>query len=138
MARRHEELAPEHVRRIEEADTFFLGTSHPTHGSDASHRGGVPGFVRVDDGAVWWPDHPGNNLFNSLGNIAVNPVAALLFLDVEAGRTLQISGRAALEWVEPGSTGDDGGTGRRVRVTPAHVVATTGVPVALRDDPSAP
>jgi len=52
---------------IAASDTFFLGTTHPVRGSDASHRGGPAGFVRVDGDQLWWPDYPGNNLFNSFG-----------------------------------------------------------------------
>jgi uncharacterized protein len=84
---------------VSAADTFFLGTTHPGRGSDASHRGGPPGFVRVfSDGTLRWADFPGNNLFNSLGNLAVDPEAALLFLDFAAGRTLHLSGTATVEW----------------------------------------
>ena len=36
--------------------------------------------------------------FNSLGNIAVDPATALLFIDFDSGRTLQLSGAAALQW----------------------------------------
>ena len=114
---------------IRAADTFFLGTAHPTHGADASHKGGTPGFVRVDGTRLWWPDYAGNNLFNSMGNIAVNPEAALLFVDFATGRSLQLSGRAELEWVVPGSAGDDGDTGRRVWFSPERVVAMSGLPV---------
>ena len=85
--------------------------------SDASHRGGTPGFVRVEGARLWWPDYPGNNMFNSLGNLEVDSSAALLFVDFESGASLQISGTAALEWITPGAAGDDGGTGRRVRFT---------------------
>jgi predicted pyridoxine 5'-phosphate oxidase superfamily flavin-nucleotide-binding protein len=136
--RRYDHLEPDHVAWIRQADTVILGTSHPTHGADASHRGGAPGFVRVEDGTLWWPDQPGNNLFNSLGNIVADPAAALLFLDVAAGRTLQISGTAVLDWVRPGSPGDDGGTGRRVRLTPLRVAETSGVPVRLPDPATFP
>jgi predicted pyridoxine 5'-phosphate oxidase superfamily flavin-nucleotide-binding protein len=126
-----------HRAMIRAADTFFLGTVHPTRGADASHKGGSPGFVRVDGSELWWPDYAGNNLFNSMGNIAVNPEAALLFVDFATGRSLHLSGRAELEWLAPGSAGDDGGTGRRVRFTPRQVVATTGLPVrAIGVNPS--
>jgi hypothetical protein len=37
-------------------------------------------------------------MFNTLGNIAANPRAGLLFIDFESGRTLQLSGRAAIDW----------------------------------------
>jgi uncharacterized protein len=33
--------------RIEAADTAFLGSLHPTRGTDITHRGGSPGFIRV-------------------------------------------------------------------------------------------
>lgn len=127
--RRDDHLDPDDIAQIRRADTLVLGTVHPTFGADTSHRGGAPGFVRVEDGTVWWPDYPGNNLFNSLGNIVAEPAAALLFLDFERRRALQVSGKATLEWVPPGSPGDDGGTGRRVRLVPARVVASTGIPV---------
>jgi hypothetical protein len=116
-------LTSEDIDLIRAADTFFLGTTNPERGSDASHRGGQPGFVRVDGDQLWWPDYPGNNLFNSFGNLAVNPEAALLFLDFATGRTLQLTGTAEIEWGEPGSPGDDGHTGRRARFTVGHFVA---------------
>ena len=110
---------------IEAADTFFLGTTHPTRGSDASHRGGPAGFVRVESpGRLWWPDYPGNNMFNSFGNLAVDDEAALLFVDVTTGASLQLSGTAKVEWTSPGADGDDGGVGRRVVFTVGSVVAS--------------
>ena len=116
-------LASEDIELIRGADTFFLGTTHPERGSDASHRGGQPGFVRVDGDQLWWPDYAGNNMFNSFGNLAIDPEAALLFLDFISGRTLQLTGAAAIEWGEPGGPGDDGHTGRRVRFTLQRLVA---------------
>ena len=86
--------------RCNSSDTFFLGTTHPEFGNDASHRGGPAGFVRADAHTVSWPDFPGNNMFNSLGNLAVDPAAALLFIDFPTGRTLQVSGEAAVQWAD--------------------------------------
>jgi len=103
-----------HYALIAAADTFILGTAHPERGVDCSHRGGRPGFVRVEGGQLWWPDYEGNNMFNSLGNLQVDPEASLLFLDFHSGMTLHLSGTAQLEWIAPGAPGDDGGTGRRV------------------------
>lgn len=113
-------LSPEHVQLVTNADTFFLGTIHPSRGADASHRGGPPGFVRVEGNRLWWPDYPGNNMFNSFGNLAVDPSAALLFIDFDTGTTLHISGTATVEWVTPSDI--DGGTGRRVSLTVESVV----------------
>jgi predicted pyridoxine 5'-phosphate oxidase superfamily flavin-nucleotide-binding protein len=82
---------------IGSADTFFLATAHPA-GADASHRGGPPGFVTVETpGRLSWPDYPGNNMFNSLGNLAVQPRCGLLFVDFATGATLQLRGRAVVE-----------------------------------------
>jgi len=83
---------------IETSDTFFIATAHPQHGADASHRGGDPGFVTFDGERIVFPDYRGNNMFNTLGNLAVNPNCGLLFLDPESGEMLQIAGRGAIEW----------------------------------------
>lgn len=79
---------------IAAADTFFLATSHPERGADASHRGGA---VRVESPTrLSWPDLPGNNMFNSLGNLLVNPRCGLLFVDFERASALQLRGRAVV------------------------------------------
>jgi predicted pyridoxine 5'-phosphate oxidase superfamily flavin-nucleotide-binding protein len=117
-------LAPSDQAMIAASDTFFLGTTHPVRGSDASHRGGSAGFVRVDSPErLWWPDYPGNNMFNSFGNLAVDDEAALLFTDFTTGATLQVSGTAEVQWTTPGAVGDDGGVGRRVAFSVGAVVA---------------
>lgn len=116
-------LRPQDRRLIERADTFFLGTTHPTAGGDGSHRGGSAGFVRVDHDRLCWADYPGNNLFNSLGNLAVDSTAALVFVDFSSGTTLQLSGTAAVTWRDEKSS-DEHDTGRWVTFTPKRVVAT--------------
>ena len=116
-------------------ETFFLGTTHPERGVDTSHRGGPPGFVRVEDGGLWWPDYPGNNMFSSFGNLAVDDTAAVLVPDFAAGTSLQLSGRATVEWLPPGSVGDDGGTGRRVRFVVQQVVSGA---LPVHEEPTSP
>lgn len=115
-------LRPQDVRLIERADTFFLGTTHPEAGNDASHRGGPTGFVRASADHLWWPDYPGNNIFNSFGNLFVDPSAALLFVDFGSGSTLQLSGTAEVRW-DLDSVDDDAPTGRRVVFVPQAVLA---------------
>jgi len=134
--RRDSVLSPSDIGLIRAADTFFLGTTNPERGSDASHRGGAPGFVRVGGGRLWWPDYPGNNLFNSFGNLAVDPEAALLFFDFDSGRTLQLSGLAEIDWDAAGRPGDDGRTGRRAVFTLQRLVA--GRLLAVRQIADAP
>ena len=81
------------------SDTFFIASAHPQGGADASHRGGNPGFVAIADSqTLIWPDYVGNNMFNTLGNIAANPQAGLLFLDFDTGSTLQLTGEASIIW----------------------------------------
>lgn len=90
---------------IRMADTFFIATAYPVasagspYGVDVSHRGGKPGFVRVDeDGTLTVPDFPGNQFFNTLGNISVNPRAGLLFMDFERGTVLYLAVSAHIIW----------------------------------------
>lgn len=91
-------LSPTQQQWIATADTFFLASAHPERGADASHRGGPPGFVTVDGPSrLHWPDFRGNNMFNSLGNLAVNPKCGLLFVDFASGAMLQVLGRAIVE-----------------------------------------
>jgi len=83
---------------IGNADTLFIGSFHPEGGADASHRGGFPGFVRVlGDDRLAFPDYPGNNMFNTLGNLVGYPRAGLLFVDFATGDVLQVTARARLE-----------------------------------------
>ncbi|GLV54141.1 oxidoreductase [Dictyobacter sp. S3.2.2.5] len=94
-----QELTGEQRSWIERADTFFVASNHPAGGSDASHRGGPPGFVRVESATrLVFPDYAGNQMFQTLGNISVQPHAGLLFLDFESGDTLQLSGQAHVIW----------------------------------------
>jgi len=93
------QLNPDQRRWIEAADTLFIASAHPERGVDASHRGGNPGFVKVQSpNRLIIPDYHGNNMFNTLGNISVNPRTGLVFPDFERGRTLQLSGLAAVDW----------------------------------------
>lgn len=85
---------------ISRADTFFIASAHPESGADASHRGGAPGFVHAEPTRLTWPDYPGNNMFNTLGNLLVDPRCALLFVDFTTGATLRIEGRAKIDWSE--------------------------------------
>lgn len=80
------------------ADTFFVSSylddANGRH-VDASHRGGKPGFVRINaDGSLTIPDFAGNLHFNTLGNFLLNPKAGLVFPDFESGDMLHLTGDA--------------------------------------------
>ena len=99
VAQRGGALTLEQRLAIERADTFFIASVHAGTGTDASHRGGQPGFVRVlDDRRLHIPDYAGNNMFQTLGNIAADPRVGLLFVDFDTGTTLQLTGRARILW----------------------------------------
>ena len=90
---------------IAAADTFYLASAHPdalvssapSHGVDVSHRGGPPGFVRFTGNASFLvPDFAGNNLYNTLGNLQLQPRAGLLFLDRAGGDLLELEASTEL------------------------------------------
>jgi uncharacterized protein len=88
-----------HVRAmISAADTFFVSSYvEDTAGRhvDASHRGGKPGFVRINaDGSLTIPDFAGNLHFNTFGNFLLNPKAGLVFPDFATGDMLHLTGDA--------------------------------------------
>jgi len=110
---------------ISRADTFFVASFHPEGGADASHRGGPPGFVQaVDPRMLAWPDFPGNTMFQTLGNIAANSAAGLLFVDFERGTTLQLTGKARIRWGEGVRT--SAGADRRIELSVAQVIESEG------------
>jgi predicted pyridoxine 5'-phosphate oxidase superfamily flavin-nucleotide-binding protein len=109
------------LKLVGQADTLFIASATPqarghagAEGVDVSHRGGLPGFVRItqhDNGAsvLHIPDYRGNQFFNTLGNLLLNPRAGLLFIDHHSGDLLQLSGHAELLW--------EGEPGREIRFT---------------------
>lgn len=92
-------------RAVSGADTLFLASHADLPGGrqvDVSHRGGRPGFVRLEDArTLTFPDYRGNAFFNTLGNIHANGRAGLTFVDFETGDMLLLSGRAEILWDAP-------------------------------------
>jgi uncharacterized protein len=93
---------------IARADTYFVASVDPretdgvARGADISHRGGRPGFVRVDDAVTLTaPDFVGNFLFNTLGNWQIDDRAGLLFIDFKKGDLVYIAARAEIIWEGP-------------------------------------
>jgi uncharacterized protein len=90
---------------ITASDTFFIATAYQAEaagsasGVDVSHRGGNPGFVRIDGKrTLTIPDFTGNNHFNTFGNLELNPRAGLLFVDFDRGDLLYLTGTAKVIW----------------------------------------
>ncbi|MDA8062285.1 MAG: pyridoxamine 5'-phosphate oxidase family protein [Actinomycetota bacterium] len=106
-------LSREDAVLVASTTTFFIGSAHPDRGADCSHRGGPAGFVQVTSPtSLSFPDYPGNNMYNTLGNLLVNPSVGLVIPDPD-GRHLQITGTATLQIGEPN---EHTRTGRAVSV----------------------
>ncbi|MFO0626014.1 MAG: pyridoxamine 5'-phosphate oxidase family protein [Polyangiales bacterium] len=90
---------------IAQADTFFVATwaeRDDRREVDVSHRGGAPGFVQIDgDDRLVIPDYSGNQFFSTLGNIACNGRAGLVFVDFATGDLLQLTGDARVILDDP-------------------------------------
>ncbi|WP_207514735.1 pyridoxamine 5'-phosphate oxidase family protein [Longitalea luteola] len=114
-------LPPDLHEMIRTADTFFVASASNKGDMDASHRGGAPGFVSIQqDGSLLIPDYKGNSLFNTFGNFITNPKAGLLFIDFEKHRTLQLTGSVEILWDHEDAQSISGGTGRYWMFFPAE------------------
>ncbi|MCY1138049.1 pyridoxamine 5'-phosphate oxidase family protein [Actinoplanes sp. Pm04-4] len=93
------ELSAEEMGFASVTDTFFIATADPDGNADASHRGGNPGFLRVlSPTRLRWPDYVGNSMFNTFGNLELNPRAGLLLPDWWTGTMLHLTGTAVVDW----------------------------------------
>lgn len=86
-----------------EGQPFFLvGSASAAGACDCSYRGrqteGEPEpLLRVtDEATLVFPDYPGNNLFNTIGNLLERPDISLLFVDFARQCTVQLQGQARL------------------------------------------
>jgi uncharacterized protein len=79
------------------ASPFMVLASTSERGTDASPRGGPPGFVTVlDRGHLAFGDLAGNNRLDSYANIAQHPEVGLLFFVPGVEELLRVNGRASL------------------------------------------
>jgi NAD(P)H-flavin reductase len=82
---------------LSKADLFFLSSANHGQDMDTNHRGGPPGFVRVisndSTGTVLcYPEYSGNRLYQTLGNLKVNPVVGICVPDFDTGDMLYLTG----------------------------------------------
>lgn len=121
---------------ISNADTFFVASYLDADGDpskrsvDVSHRGGNPGFVRIEGNVLTIPDFAGNLHFNTLGNFLLNPRAGLVFIDFASGDVLQVAGRTEIILEGPEIAAFQGAE-RLWTLTVEHVVRRHAV-LALR------
>jgi len=95
-------ISPEHRAFVGRRDMFFLATAGADGWPTCSYKGGDPGFVRVvDERTIAFPLYEGNGMYLSSGNVTVNPKVGLLFVDLEGGTRLRLSGEATVAADDP-------------------------------------
>jgi predicted pyridoxine 5'-phosphate oxidase superfamily flavin-nucleotide-binding protein len=103
-----EGLSEAALKLAHRSDTFFIATSSGPNqgdtrtresawGADASHRGGEPGFLSSDGSGLTFEDFPGNNMFNTLGNLQQYTKCGLLLIDFESGDLVQLAAEGRIE-----------------------------------------
>ncbi|KAM7204925.1 hypothetical protein V8F20_003387 [Naviculisporaceae sp. PSN 640] len=105
---RGKKLPDEGVRLISKADMMFLSSTNGRT-MDTNHRGGPRGFIRVlrngdSDGGengegevvLVYPEYSGNQLYQSLGNLQVNPRVGIVIPDYDTSDVLYLTGETQL------------------------------------------
>jgi predicted pyridoxine 5'-phosphate oxidase superfamily flavin-nucleotide-binding protein len=83
---------------IERLDLFFLATVNQRGEPSCSYKGGDPCFVRVlDSRTLAFPCYDGNGMYLSMGNLAANGHAGMLFIDLCSPKRLRVNGMARIE-----------------------------------------
>jgi hypothetical protein len=96
------EAVLQHVAKVDSAyvATAYLPADQPEESHlGMNHRGGRPGFLRVDPNskcAIYLPDYSGNRLLQTLGNMLSTPLAGLALVDWSSGDVLYATGRTTV------------------------------------------
>lgn len=91
------QLEKHSINFINKSPFFVLSTYDKDGRSDASPRGGKPGFVKIlNDQTILIPDSKGNNRVDSLVNIVETGKVGCLFLIPGIDETLRINGDAII------------------------------------------
>ena len=85
------------ISLIGNAETSFLASISPMGGPDVAHRGGPPGFLKLDPAArtIVWTEYLGDGIFKSAGNIRATGTFTLLVPDFESGDGVELVGSGA-------------------------------------------
>ncbi|USP79380.1 hypothetical protein yc1106_06654 [Curvularia clavata] len=91
---------------IHKTDLIFISSTNGDS-MDTNHRGGPAGFIRIasneairEDGSggvvLVYPEYSGNRLYQSLGNLYLNPKIGIAVPDFETSNVLYMTGTAQL------------------------------------------
>ena len=88
---------------LAKAETSFLASVSPDGGPDVAHRGGPPGFLKLDAAArrLTWPEYVGDGVFKSAGNVRATGAMTLLVPDHDSGDGVELVGRGNYENLRP-------------------------------------
>ncbi|MEB8536948.1 pyridoxamine 5'-phosphate oxidase family protein [Acidithiobacillus ferriphilus] len=89
---------------LENQPFFFIATSDKCGRCDCSFRGRewnisgkpYPLLKVIDPKTIVFPDYSGNMLYNSLGNILVNPNIGMLFVNFQSRSRARVNGAAEI------------------------------------------
>ncbi|CAB3758656.1 pyridoxamine 5'-phosphate oxidase [Burkholderia sp. MSh2] len=98
-------LTDDAIAFIREQAFLIVATADAAGNGDCSYRGRQrradgsyePLVDLPDRRTLVLPDFAGNNLFNTIGNLLVNPAIALLFVDFVRQTTWLVQGRATID-----------------------------------------
>jgi hypothetical protein len=88
---------------LAKAETSFLASVGPDGRPDVAHRGGPPGFLRLDakQGRLTWTEYVGDGVFKSAGNVRATGSMTLLVPDHESGDGVELIGRGDYRNIRP-------------------------------------
>lgn len=97
-------LSPALAKFISSQPFFFIATANQHGHCDASFRGSelndagepLPALIVLDERSLIFPDFSGNGLYNSLGNMTINPHIGMLFVDFSRQMRARVNGKTSL------------------------------------------
>lgn len=97
-------IEPDYAEFIESREFFFIATSDRSGRCDCAFRAidpearglGYPAIRVCDATTLLFPDLPGNGVYQSFGNLLVNPHIGLLFIDFGTARRARANGGAEI------------------------------------------
>jgi hypothetical protein len=90
-------LTPAEIEFANRTETLFLATSERPDGSvDVAYRGGPAGFVTAAPNRIEFEEYRGNDMFQSLGNLALHPACSISLVSLPERRHVSVAGRGRL------------------------------------------